>query len=217
MLAAHGKGQRLAKTSGQADWRSCSLPSQRIPPLQSLPRLPFLTPHSFNLRTRRLNSRIVRAAGCLQAGYRPPWASVSPSVSSGGRLHSHELATLFCHPVSPCFPEPPRSSPIPWGPIVACQTDRQTDSWADLDVGQQPNGNLLFMLKIKLTSNLSPGPPFELPVSECCSQHSLKERKHHPALPHSHPGGGQGPPRLHPLCARPWLYHQPGWRLPAGN
>lgn len=52
------------------------------------------------------------------------------------------------------------------------------------------------MLKIKLTSNLSPGPPLELPVSECCSQHSLRERKHHPALPHSHLGGGQRPPRL---------------------
>lgn len=52
------------------------------------------------------------------------------------------------------------------------------------------------MLKIKLTSNLSPGPPLELPVSECCSQRSLRERKHHPALPHSHPGGGQRPPRL---------------------
>lgn len=104
--------------------------------------------------------------------------------------------SLIYNPVSPCFPEPFRPSPIPWGPIVHYQTDRQTNSWADLDVCQQPNGNLLFMLKIKLTSNLSPGPPLELPVSECCSQRSLRERKHHPALPHSHPGGGQRPPRL---------------------
>lgn len=34
--------------------------------------------------------------------------------------------SLIYNPVSPCFPEPFRPSPIAWGPIVHYQTDRQT-------------------------------------------------------------------------------------------
>lgn len=99
------------------------------------------------------------------------------------------------------FPCTAQAQPNPLGAdhrLSDRQTDRQTNSWAALDVCQQPNGNLLFMPKIKLTSNLSPGPPLELPVSECCSQGSLQERKPRPAPPRSHPGGGQRPPRLSP-------------------
>lgn len=71
---------------------------------------------------------------------------------------------LFYNPISPYF-QMAQPSQVPWGLVVGL-----SDSWADLDVCQQPNGNLL-MLKIKPTSNLSPRAPIRsfLFLLECCS------------------------------------------------
>lgn len=45
-LAGHSEGQHLAQNSGQAARRGGALTSQKIAPLQSLPRLPTCPYHS---------------------------------------------------------------------------------------------------------------------------------------------------------------------------